>query len=85
MLQRPVQQVRRRSDTERLHVQVSCGDVVAGPNRLLESDDLVETAVGVEGSLNVGERMNRAIGTSTTVHAISAVSLAGWTECTYAN
>ena len=58
---------------------------MAGPNRLLESDDLVETAVGVEGSLNVGERMNRAIGTSTTVQAIRTVSLAGWTRGTYAN
>ena len=45
---------------------------MARPDRLLESDDLVKAAVGVEGSLNVGEGVDRAVGTSATgkVHQI---------------
>ena len=50
-----------------MHVQVGGRDVVAGNDWLLEGDDLVETTVGVEAGLDVGEDGDRTIGTSTTM------------------
>lgn len=47
--------------------QVGVRQVVARLNGALESDDLVEADVGVEGSLDLGEDRDRAVGTSTTV------------------
>ena len=38
---------------------------------LLEGNDLVETAVGVEGSLDVGEGVDRTVGTFTTVRLLA--------------
>ena len=40
---------------------------MARENGLLEGNDLVETAVGVEASLDVREGVDRTVGTSATV------------------
>ena len=44
---------------------------MAREDGLLEGNDLVETAIGVEGSLDVGERVDRTVGTSTTVRLLA--------------
>ena len=50
-----------------MHAQVGGRDVVASNDRLLEGDNLVETTVGVEAGLDVGEDGNGAVSTSTTM------------------
>ena len=44
-----------RRSIEREYLQIGRGDVVAGTDRLLKSDDLVETTVRVEARLDVGK------------------------------
>ena len=44
---------------------------MARENGLLEGNDLVETAVGVEGGLDVGEGVDRTVGTSTAVQPLA--------------
>ena len=55
------------------NVQVSSRDVVAGNDLLLQGNDLVQTAIGVEGRLDVAEVDNGTVGTSASVIL--------WSEC----
>lgn len=48
-----------------MHSQVGVREVVARLKRLLEGDDLVESDIGVELGLNLGEDRNRAVRAST--------------------
>ena len=49
------------------NVQVSSRDVVAGNDLLLQGNDLVQTAIGVEGRLDVAEVDNGTVGASASV------------------
>lgn len=48
--------------------------VVARLNGALEGNDLVETDVGVEGSFDLGEDRDGAVGTSTTVKRLESAN-----------
>ena len=49
---------------------------MARENGLLEGNDLVETAVGVEAGFDVGEESDGAVSTSTTVMISSQYNIA---------
>ena len=49
-----------------INLQVGGRDIVAGDDGPLEGDDIVETTVSVEASLEFGEECDGTIGSSTT-------------------